>query len=211
MIICWLKPRRTLKDSLLLRQQQFHAQLRQQKSPLLTMPGELRNEIYRHVLLDTGRTSAVQYDSTGFTRPALLNACKMIRFEALKMFYLENKFETTVNKYNPSTMLRWYTHFDRLNIDAVEDCTVDDTQPSWANLVEWLRLYHACLVMNAPKCPDILCGLFRMSTTREIIIGGMVSTVEIMRKEPWKKVHKVLALWRAAFARQDDRWTADGS
>ncbi|EME41542.1 hypothetical protein DOTSEDRAFT_26697 [Dothistroma septosporum NZE10] len=71
---------------------------------LMTLPPELRNEIYQIVLDDeTQRCSTrfkVRFTSKGQVRhgreePALLNTSSTIRAEALPMFYALNKFELT--------------------------------------------------------------------------------------------------------------------
>ena len=56
---------------------------------LLQLPGELRNRIYRDVLLDVQRLKVPQI---GFHEPGLLRTCRAIRKEAEPIFLLENKF-----------------------------------------------------------------------------------------------------------------------
>lgn len=65
--------------------------LSQQQSPLCTLPGELRNRIYRLVLVQSSVILDVKILSTP-TEPALLATCQRIRKEALNIFYSENTF-----------------------------------------------------------------------------------------------------------------------
>ncbi|KAK3706704.1 hypothetical protein LTR37_012548, partial [Vermiconidia calcicola] len=52
-------------------------------SPLLELPGELRNRIYGYVLVD----DIIKLDSTGHTEPELLHTCKQVRKEAIRIYY----------------------------------------------------------------------------------------------------------------------------
>ncbi|CAK4034157.1 Hypothetical predicted protein [Lecanosticta acicola] len=61
------------------------------KCKLLELPAELRNDIYRLVLVPED-DAAVDIDANGYDRPGLLSTCKQIYYEARKIFYAENKF-----------------------------------------------------------------------------------------------------------------------
>lgn len=65
----------------------------QPKSPLLSIPAELRNEIYRHVLVDAGGKRMLLWD---LKEPPITKACRQIQAEALPIFFAENKFSLRV-------------------------------------------------------------------------------------------------------------------
>ncbi|KAK4610749.1 hypothetical protein CLAFUW4_13990 [Fulvia fulva] len=111
----------------------------------LKIAGELRNRIYREVLL---QPAPIDYGDKGYIRPALLNTCKAIRSEALKIYYYENSFHTDVWAYNASGMYRFRTSLEPIgvNYEKIEEMTTTCFDlASWSNLMEWLRQYHADL------------------------------------------------------------------
>ncbi|KXL44733.1 hypothetical protein M433DRAFT_270802 [Acidomyces richmondensis BFW] len=57
---------------------------------LLGLPGELRNKIYRHVLVSPRQPLRVKQQTCN--QPALLQTCTQARYEALTIYYLENRF-----------------------------------------------------------------------------------------------------------------------
>ncbi|KAK3722639.1 hypothetical protein LTR37_002209 [Vermiconidia calcicola] len=72
-------------------------------SPLLELPGELRNRFYGYVLVD----DIIKLDSTRHTEPELLHTCKQVRKEAIRIYYAENRFEILVPDYDSSLLLQW--------------------------------------------------------------------------------------------------------
>lgn len=70
---------------------------------LLKLAGELKNRIYREVLCDLNDISV---DQDGYDRPALLQTCKQIRAEGLKIFYYENRFSIDCKDYRMDLLLK---------------------------------------------------------------------------------------------------------
>ena len=58
-------------------------------SALFGLPGELRNRIYRLVLLVEG---SIDVDSGCIPEPALLVVCQQLRREGIYIYYTENQF-----------------------------------------------------------------------------------------------------------------------
>ena len=92
-------------------------------SPLLDLAAELRNEIWRLVLvedntIDIGTTAPSCLEEKPPAEPALLTACKQVREEAVGIYYSENTFRMFCT---PRTMiscardsmnnLRWLERF----------------------------------------------------------------------------------------------------
>ena len=175
----------------------------QAQSPLLRLPAELRNEIYHLVPTDPKN---VQISTSGYTRPALLNTCKSIRYEALHLFYTSNTFTLTIRSYNATPLLKWRNHLNRIGIQKEPQCWLDTTLPSWENLVEWLRLYHAGEVLESPLELGVMSSLCWKGSLEEWIICAMVNIVRASKGESWGKVEKSLRVWRRALADRDRRW-----
>jgi len=67
-----------------------------QQSPILKLPPELRNAIYRCVLISDTPID-VSERNENLTPCYLLATCRQIRAEASKMYYSENTFSVSVN------------------------------------------------------------------------------------------------------------------
>ena len=74
------------------------------QSPLLRLSGELRNKIYREVLVDQ---KSVKVTTTGVPEPAFLLTCKQIRREGMDVFYGENRFRIPAPRYDSTTLMHW--------------------------------------------------------------------------------------------------------
>ncbi|KAF2094378.1 hypothetical protein NA57DRAFT_60425 [Rhizodiscina lignyota] len=57
---------------------------------LLTLPAEIRNMIYRHVLISNGMLAI--WKEIAVEEPALLRTCRQVRREARTLFFSENEF-----------------------------------------------------------------------------------------------------------------------
>jgi len=63
------------------------------QSPLFRLPPELRNRIYEYAVYRSAEHGfCVVTATSGIPEPALLLTCKLIRQEAIGIFYAENKF-----------------------------------------------------------------------------------------------------------------------
>lgn len=65
-----------------------------EQSPLIELPAELRNNIYRKALLRDGEISVSSKESPD--EPALLATCRQIRSEVLPIYYGENNFVAVI-------------------------------------------------------------------------------------------------------------------
>jgi hypothetical protein len=121
------------------------------QSPLFKLSPELRNKIYRLVLVivpdyddyDPGFEIIVD-KATGIPEPALLLSNKVIRSEASGIFYYENNFSCNVTDFDPAPMLllrsKFTMPFSRhpMNIEVV----LDHGSVDWKNLVSWVHMCH---------------------------------------------------------------------
>lgn len=81
----------------------------QMKSPILSLPPEMRNRIYRECVVEGVITlhSDDMFDSLP-VEPALLLTCRQIRKEALSIYYHENKFEFCISHHDAGNYIKWY-------------------------------------------------------------------------------------------------------
>lgn len=70
-------------------------------------------QIYRYVLVTSDDEAPVQVTASGYERPGLLATCKLVRSEALKLYYHENHFRLRVRNYDSTTYCTG-THNGRL-------------------------------------------------------------------------------------------------
>lgn len=102
---------------------------------LLTMPPEIRNEIYRLVLLE----DQVTVNDTSHTTPALLSTCRQLRKEASPIFQQENKFVLDVDSFQMGlTLHHWLRHGNPSAGFSFEF----RGKMNWSNLKLWLQKYH---------------------------------------------------------------------
>jgi hypothetical protein len=76
----------------------------EESSPLLELPPELRNQIYRYVLVSK---STVHVGLGAFVESPLLMTFKQIRHEATSIFYKENTIEILIDNYDITKSIKW--------------------------------------------------------------------------------------------------------
>jgi len=69
----------------------------QQQSPLLQLPPELRNRIYRYALI-----SDVRLELERLSRPALTDTCRQVQAESLPIFFTDSSFSYITTKDTPT-------------------------------------------------------------------------------------------------------------
>ena len=119
-------------------------------SPLDTLPGELRNPIYKLVLISP---TAVDILPTQPLEPALTRTCKKIRHECRDIFWSENEFRIDICRYpiyraggpiyegEDWVGVMWHVEDDAAK-DSIEMKLVDTT-PSFIGLSKWLKVADA--------------------------------------------------------------------
>lgn len=75
--------------------------------PLLALPAELRNHIYRGVLVAKG---PVKITAQSYKQPPLLQARDMIRAETLSLYYGGNLFHLTMHGFVSTAAATWWQH-----------------------------------------------------------------------------------------------------
>lgn len=94
------------KDAAAAANREGHASTRGVRLGFLDLPGELRNEIYKRVLVSDCMVELGTFDEEDglwkACQPAVLHTCRQIRKEALELFYVHNTFHTTFDLSTPS-------------------------------------------------------------------------------------------------------------
>lgn len=91
---------------------------RRRRTGFLDLPGEMRNEIYRYVLVqDTPISTGISWSRSYFPvrdtyrlkgpQPAISRICRQVRLEALSVFYGENTFLFKAQSGMPALSERW--------------------------------------------------------------------------------------------------------
>ncbi|KAK4610170.1 hypothetical protein CLAFUW4_14019 [Fulvia fulva] len=195
------------------KQKQDHQHQQQQKDDppqcfLFKIPGELRNRIYREVLV---KDEHIKYDASGYQRPALLATNKEIRAEAMSIFYYENTFMHDVDHYDSSAMMKFDELLLGMNLDRrrmmIQNGVTYD-QPSWKNLIMWLSRFHAKAMSRCPG-PALFKKEMGMTRSARYFIGGMFDTVEKMVGVEFEVVLGLMEIWRPALAAFDKKWEQD--
>lgn len=75
-------------------------------SPILSLPPELRNEIYGYALMATNEIVKISTEGDDY-HPALLRTCKQIRNEARPLWYATAEFRAIVDSDNASGPFNW--------------------------------------------------------------------------------------------------------
>lgn len=111
-------------------------------SPLLSLPAELRNRIYR----DTFGEAAVTVTSTIFPEPPLLSVNKQIRQEAATIFYSERIFEVDTSSFSSDARITSNKKKSSVSVEfgiKIQHKLVGGSgPPHWRNFLTTLRRAH---------------------------------------------------------------------
>ncbi|KAK5127348.1 hypothetical protein LTR85_006687 [Meristemomyces frigidus] len=172
-------------------------------SRLLSLPPEMRNRIYRAVLVEDGiRIEAPNHIPLP---PALLQTCRQIRRECRGIFLKENEFMFDINDNDATLYIRWCRHFSA----SKDVSTTFDIEPSknWPNALVWMKavFHHECTGPLPPpssadrdeqdRCTDVLCHMYEVTTCLSEVRG--VS---------WKVAERILKDVHGAVAAADPAW-----
>jgi hypothetical protein len=121
----------------------------EESSPLLRLPAELRNDIYRLVVVSP---NAIRVGVTGFSEPPILSVSKQIRRETSVILYAENNFDVDIYNYDITSCQKWneklraaHWRHELHTCNGFHGSFVHATTPNWANLLAWMKLNHAGL------------------------------------------------------------------
>lgn len=177
-------------------------------SPLLNLPGELRNIIYRYALLDD---NPVPVTTQGYNRSSLLGTCRRIRRETFTLFYEESIFLVRTVDYNRDNLYAWKTLLRSgivcpTSLKWMTMCS--NRTPDWANVLTWARRRHEDRWMHPMRSPEALKAAGNRDKTK-FALGAMFQMVAAMRDQPWPLVERTLVQMRPMLEAIDARWGQD--
>lgn len=103
---------------------------------LLTLPPELRNQIWREVLLFPAPL-LVNGPSGPLMQPGLLRVSKALRQEASGIWYMENEFIVQIDDFDATAWKRWRN--SALYRKEAPTCLRIPASTNWSNLKQWLK------------------------------------------------------------------------
>ncbi|KAK4549861.1 hypothetical protein LTR36_005162 [Oleoguttula mirabilis] len=171
-----------------------------ERCALLSLPPELRNRIYRFVLVES---DDIHVAATGPlpVEPGFLRTCSQVRNESSAIYYKKNKFNFVVKNHNARLYVQWaeasFKHYTSNHSFTIFSST------NWPNLLTWAKDYYSC------KCH----GVASVKAGNEpVAIGHVHSMVEKLRNCPgitWDDAQQMLGDMRQALGTQDKGWLDD--
>ena len=171
-------------------------------SPLFKLSAELRNTIYRLVLVEDydfwGVEPVVVDKANGVPEPALLLSNMVIRSEALGISYYENHWECQVHNFDPAPVLLLQKKFKMpfskhpmfITISSIHR---DISHGTWDNVASWLHLCHK------RRCPSFFHGMDciseygRDAQAEMSVLLGLFEVVERCPEMPSEMLDRVIA------------------
>ncbi|KAI7233939.1 hypothetical protein KC330_g5070 [Hortaea werneckii] len=162
---------------------------------LLTVPGELRNVIYRLVLLSDER---IKIDKTHRKMPPMLRTCQQIYAEARSIYFGENSFQVTVRHLRPTVPGHHWIFDKETRLDLYVKLI---GKFDWENLVSWLSWYH--------RYKGIYLGCFRDRDSTLERLDHVCLAFDIVKKmlrTKWEVVRAVLDIYRESSELSKMKW-----
>jgi hypothetical protein len=187
------------------------------RSPFFTkFQPEIRLQIYKYALFianDDGY--CVVTKEKGIPEPPLLLTCKAIRKEAIETFYHQNWFLLVLKDWDPAAdvlMTRKTRLLGFNELDFLQHC---DEGRRWANLLKWLRFYHAGEAHALGPQPSK--KMFPSEGGDRPMIGpakwgfidSMFKIVAAMKEKPWEEARKIIEGLRIGLYVLEPGWGVD--
>ena len=166
------------------------------QSLLLTrLPGELRNKIYRLVLVSP---KEIELEGDGCKQPALLSVSRQVRRESITIYYNENVFRSVVQDLAGApgeklfAVMRSYRGERRNNFQKVIM-----KSRNWGNLLAWMKVRH-----ELQACKETSTG----TTRHGKVVLAASGIVWAMQAQPWTQVQEVLEAFHRAIVAENAEW-----
>lgn len=161
-----------------------------ERASLLTLPPELRNSIYRYVLVPRG---SFMITKDNYMQPPLLRTCRQLRQEASGIYYEENYFKIDCRDFDFTADLGFALHA-RVAIARGQTVAgrllVSRTNASWQGLLRYLKAINegrGIRLRFNPKDDALLNA-----------ICGASDMAYCLRDVEWTKVRKALEIYKKA-------------
>ena len=146
-----------------------------QSAPLLNIPAELRNTIWRMVFLEP----LIRVRQGAHTQPGLLRVCRQTRQEGEAIYKCENKFKVAIwdLKFAPQRSHWVWTMVPEDNVTmGIKG------RHSWQNFKVWLQLY------SEGKAIGVKPG----NSSPGLDVSKFFEIIDLLKDLPWATVELVL-------------------
>ncbi|SMY29554.1 unnamed protein product [Zymoseptoria tritici ST99CH_1A5] len=172
-----------------------------QDSHLLSLPAELKLTIYELVICTHIQ---VNVGPEGYHRPGLLATCKEIRADALSIFCSTHTFCFEITEFDFRLPLRFQQGLKEAKLKTdFKAVAYTKWKPNWANLIEWLKLFHSGEIKVALR-GEMFHELNYRAAKAEVAM--MFRIVEYMDDLSWERMEQYLCKSRPTLAASDPRW-----
>lgn len=167
-------------------------------SRLLSLPPELRNNIY-HLVLVEPRAIVIDDQRPPPPEPGLLSVCKQIRSEAIGVYFKANLFRFIIHDLDATTYIRWCVASHKRK-SCHKRFEVRESY-NWTNLLVWLKAYYdgRCRRVGPTKrgrgIPMVVYNLFKV-----------VDNLSCIHALSWEQVAVNLEYMHEALKMTDSRW-----
>lgn len=175
---------------------------RQRHSPLLKLPGELRNLIYEYATYTDGKCQITK--AGGIPEPALLMTCKKIRKEAICIYYANNTAVLESISFDAAAERLFFRKYEVLLAHYDFELATPGMKflgpPNWTNLKARLQSYHgghSFVASSDEKLPPTLT-----------IVFGMMRAAMAMQSRSWEEVQSIFESLRAGLVTIDASWAS---
>ncbi len=130
-------------------------------------------------------------------QPALLRTFKLIREEALPIWYKENRFSIKIYDYDSSLLEKFKAHENSVHVSTNLRIYVRGP-PHWQNLVKWCRAVYTTKGLSFSTPPS--------TTHTASVISAAHELTRQNRQRTWEDCEKALGALRMALLKYDVNW-----
>ncbi|KAI5359864.1 hypothetical protein Slin15195_G117250 [Septoria linicola] len=120
----------------------------------LSLPAELRNDIYRYAILSDDKIKIATNMAQPPQEPAMLRVNRQTRHEALGIYYQENHFRFDMHNFDARAYTNWIQAKPiirgRLQV-WFKLYLITSSELAWKNLMAWLEAIHVRKVFHGPS------------------------------------------------------------
>ncbi|KAK4555969.1 hypothetical protein LTR86_007189 [Recurvomyces mirabilis] len=179
------------------------------ESRLLELPPELRNRIYGYYLIERGRAIII---TAALKQPAMLSVCRLIRSEALDIWYQCNDFDIHITDCDAQLLRSYQKHLKfpstPLSPTKIVDKSGDKpglaitvSGPHWENVLQWAHWAYQ-REARGPRCADSAIN------DTESVVCAIMDIAETAARDglPWVACKTMIEGLRDLASRLDSRW-----
>ncbi|KAK5127467.1 hypothetical protein LTR85_006806 [Meristemomyces frigidus] len=156
-----------LKPARKVRQRPTHVQDtvdEETQSPLLKLPAELRNAIYRLSVVERNKVM-ISSRRPAPPQPGIMQVSRQVRAEIVSIYYKENTFGHIIRDYDYRLYRKWCLS-SKFRVKS--NMVFKTHKPTnWANLLEWVKAwYHGECGFPGPLpdgVPSVECSMVKMA------------------------------------------------